>query len=154
MVNLGIYNHVMDTSIYRTQPCPHCGAFTNRGISVDMIITRGDEILLAKRGAEPFKGFWGIFGGFIEWDETPEDAVIRETKEEAGVEVTSMKLLGVYGDPKRHPRQVITLVYKVEITGEPEAGDDAEEVKWVNKDAIPDDLGFDHNQILKDYLGC
>ncbi len=125
----------------------------NRGISVDMIITKGNQVLLVKRGAEPFKGYWGTFGGFIEWDETPEDAVRRETKEEAGVEVTSMKLLGVYGDPKRHPHQVITLVYKVEISGEPKAGDDAEDVKWVDNDKIPDNLGFDHNQILKDYLG-
>lgn len=118
-----------------------------------MIITRGDHVLLVKRGAEPFKGAWGIFGGFIEWDETPEDAVRRETKEEAGVDVTSMKLLGVYGDPARHPRQVITLVYKVEVMGEPQAGDDAEEVKWVDFNAIPEDLAFDHYQILKDYLG-
>lgn len=144
----------MDTSIYRTQPCPHCGAFTNRGTSVDMIIMQGDQILLGKRKAEPFKGSWGIFGGFIEWDEKPEDAVIRETKEESGLDVISMKLLGVYGDPHRHPRQVITLAYKVEVKGEAKAGDDIEEIKWVNKDAIPKDLAFDHNTILKDYLAA
>lgn len=148
---LQFYN-CMDKTIYRTQPCPNCGAFTNRGTSVDMIITKNDQILLLKRKAEPFKGYWGIFGGFIEWDESPEDAVRRETKEETNLDVIDMKLIGVYGDPKRHPRQVITIVYKIEVTGEPQAGDDAEEVKWFNKNNIPKNLGFDHNKIIDNFL--
>ena len=41
--NESCYNAFMDTSIYRTQPCPHCGAFTNRGTSVDMDYMQGDR---------------------------------------------------------------------------------------------------------------
>lgn len=133
------------------QPCPHCGRFNNRGLSIEAIIIRRDKILLGKRGNEPFKDYWGVFGGFVEWGETTEEALQRETKEESGLDVVSSKLVGVYSDPARHPRQVVTVAYLVETKGEPQAGDDISEVKWFALQDLPV-LPFDHAQIIEDSL--
>lgn len=133
------------------QPCPHCGRYKNRGLSVDAVIVRGDKILLGKRKGEPFKGYWGIFGGFVGSDETAEDALRRETKEESGLDVISSDLIGVYSDPARDPRGTVTVAYAVRVRGEPKAGDDIEDVKWVHIDDLPDNLPFDHKQIIADY---
>lgn len=131
--------------------CPYCERFDNRGISVDVVIVRGDKILLGKRGAEPFKGYWAIFGGFVEWDETVEEALARETKEESNLTITSHELIGVYSKPSRHPRQVITVAFAVKVEGTPRAGDDIVEVKWYPLNNLPK-FGFDHLDIVNDYL--
>jgi 8-oxo-dGTP diphosphatase len=120
-------------------------------LSVEAIIIRGNEILLGKRGGEPFKGYWGFFGGFVEWDEMTEQALLRETKEECGLDITSFRLVGVYSNPERHPRQVVTAAYAVEAEGRPQAGDDISKVCWFSLKALPE-LPFDHHQILDDYL--
>lgn len=134
------------------QPCPHCGRYKNRGLSVDAVIVREGKILLGKRKGEPFMGYWGIFGGFVEWGETTENALRRETKEESGLDVIASDLIGVYSDPARDPRGTVTVAYVVEVDGEPRAGDDIEDVKWVQISDLPDDLPFDHKQIITDYL--
>lgn len=134
-------------------PCLHCGRYANRGVSVDAIIIHDkQQILLIKRGAEPFKGYWGLVGGYIEWDESAEDAVKREVKEEIGMQVTETRLIGVYTKPERHPKQVINIAYAVTAIGEPKAGDDAVEYQWTSLSQLPDELAFDHRQIISDYL--
>lgn len=138
-------------SVPADKPCPHCGRYNNRGLSADAIIVRKGQILLGKRRGEPFKGYWGTFGGFVEWNETVEDTLRRETKEESGLDVTSSKLLGVYSNPARDPRGTITVAYVVEVDGTPKAGDDIEDVKWFDLNALPK-LPFDHGQIIADYL--
>ncbi len=134
------------------EPCPHCGRFANRGVTIDAIIIKNDEILLIKRGVEPFKGYWALCGGYVGWDETIADAVKREVKEELGVTATSVKEIGIYSDPARHPRQCIAVSHYVEIEGEPKAGDDAEECKYFPLDELPEELAFDHKQLIQDYL--
>lgn len=135
----------------RADPCPHCGRFANRGISIDAVIIKGDRILLVKRGIEPFKDFWATPGGFIEWDESAEQAVAREVMEETGMTVTSARLVGAYSSPDRHPRQVINLLHVAEVAeGSPVAGDDAVDVQWFTFDSLPDELAFDHKQNILD----
>lgn len=133
------------------EPCPVCGRFANRGTTIDAVIEREGKILLIKRGAEPFKDFWALPGGYVEWGETVEDATRREVKEETGLGVKSLKLIGVYSDPKRHPRQCIDMAYAVEVEGEVKVGDDAVEYKWESINDISD-LAFDHDQIVLDYI--
>lgn len=140
------------------EQCPACGRFANRGTTIDAVIERDGRVLLIKRGAEPFKGFWALPGGYVEWDETVEDAVRREVKEETGLTVKSLKLIGVYSEPKRHPRQCIDMAYAVEVegltadkAGEVKVGDDALEYKWEKVENILE-LAFDHKQIIEDYL--
>jgi len=97
-------------------------------VTIDALIIKDNKILLIKRGADPFKGFWGTPGGYVEWDETVEDAVKREVKEELGLDTTSLKFVGLYSAPERHPKQCINVAYTVTVEGEPKSGDDAK--KW------------------------
>ena len=134
------------------EPCPHCGRYANRGVTIDAIIVKGGNILLIKRGSEPFKGFWALPGGYVGWDETIADAVRREVQEELGVRAISVKELGIYSDPKRHPKQCINIPHVVDIEGEPRAGDDAMEFKYFPLNATPELLAFDHKKLIQDYL--
>ena len=100
-----------------------------------------------------------IPGGFVEVGERVEDAAVREMKEEIGLEVKLVGLLGVYSDPNRDPRaHVVSVVWVGDAHGEPKAGSDAKKVKVYKLEEIPlDRLVFDHAQIIKDFLrwgGC
>jgi 8-oxo-dGTP diphosphatase len=118
---------------------------------VDAVIVRDEKILLIKRGEEPFKGYWATPGGYMNWDESLEDAVRRETFEETGLAVTTCRLLNTYSEPSRHPHQSVAVVYVVETTGEPVAGDDAIDFKWVPLDELTDVLAFDQHLIIADF---
>lgn len=134
----------------KDQPCPHCGRFDNRGVSIDAVIVQDQKILLIKRGVEPFKGYWGTPGGYVLWDESTEQAVGREVKEETGLDVTKTTLVKVDSNPIRHPRQVINFVYLAEVgNGEPVAGDDAAEIQWFDLSAMPAELAYDHAQNIQ-----
>jgi ADP-ribose pyrophosphatase YjhB (NUDIX family) len=135
-----------------SEQCPECGRFNNRGTSIDAVIIKEDKILLIKRGANPFKGFWALPGGYVEWDESVEDAVKREVQEELGVIIESSRLIGVYSKPERHPKQVINMAHAVSISGTPTAGDDALESQWFSLNDMPTELAFDHKVIINDYL--
>ncbi|WP_457635894.1 NUDIX domain-containing protein [Persephonella sp.] len=95
-----------------------------------------------------------IPGGFVDVGETVEQAVIREMKEETGLDVEIIRLLGVYSDPDRDPRfHTVSLTYVCKAYGEPRARSDAKEVHIFKLEEIPfEKLVFDHDRILKDYL--
>jgi len=127
-------------------------------ITVDSIIDLGDSIVLIKRKNPPFKDHWAIPGGFIELGETVENAVVREAKEETGLDIEIIKVLGVYSDPDRDPRgHVISIVYvcknKSDLKKDLKADTDAKEVRIFKKEEIKNlELAFDHSKILNDYL--
>ena len=77
--------------IFKDEPCPECGNFTNRGVTIDAVIIKDQSILLIKRGAEPFKSYWATPGGYVGWDETIEEVVKREVKEETNLDVLKCK---------------------------------------------------------------
>ena len=130
--------------LYKASACPSCGNFTNRGLSVDAVVVRNGKVLLIKRAKEPFKGYWGTPGGYVGWDETIEEAVSRELKEETGLIVTTVKFVRYSSSPERHPKQVINFVYFVEADGDPIASDDALEFVWFDLNNLPENLAFDH----------
>jgi 8-oxo-dGTP diphosphatase len=115
-----------------------------------MILIENGKILLIKRGREPFKGEWALPGGRIEEDETAEQCLKREMKEETGLDVEPIKLTGLYSDPKRDPRGIIAATYLVKrISGEPKAGDDAAELKWFELENLPE-LATDHKKMIEE----
>jgi 8-oxo-dGTP diphosphatase len=119
-----------------------------------MVLIEDNKVLLIKRASEPFKGQWAIPGGRIEEDETAEDCLRREMKEETGLGVISIKLTGLYTDPNRDPRKVIAACYLVKKTGGTlQAGDDAGEAAWFALDELPP-LAADHKKILEDAILC
>ena len=152
-VMVGAWYSESMSSIPRDEVCPECGRFANRGVSVDAVIVKENKVLLIKRGVEPYKGYWGTPGGYVEWDESTEDAVKREVQEETGLIVTRATMVDVYSDPARHPKQTINILYKVEVEDkQPEASDDAEAVEWFSLDGLPEQMAFDHKQNIHDAL--
>ncbi|MCS6958172.1 MAG: NUDIX hydrolase [Aquificaceae bacterium] len=93
-------------------------------------------------------------GGFVEVGESVESALLREVKEETGLEAKINRLLGVYSEPNRDPRfHVVSVVFLCDAEGEPKAGDDAKKVRVYKLEELPLDLlAFDHKRILLDYL--
>ncbi|MCX6730701.1 MAG: NUDIX hydrolase [Candidatus Roizmanbacteria bacterium] len=143
----------MSKLLSHDQPCPHCGRYDNRGVSIDAFIIKDEKILLVKRGCEPDKGKWATPGGYIGWDESAEDAVVREVKEETGLTVTRVRFFKVYTLPSRHPKQVITLAYIVDVENMTATkGDDADEVKWFELNNLPTPLAFDHEKNIKEVI--
>ena len=123
-------------------------------ITVDGIVKKGNEIILIKRKNYPFKSSWALPGGYLEYNEKTEDAVIREIFEETGLVTKIMHLIGVYSDPKRDPRgHTVSIIYELKILkGKLEFGDDASDVNFFNLTKLPDNLSFDHKKIINDYL--
>jgi 8-oxo-dGTP diphosphatase len=90
------------------------------------------RILLILRGHEPGKGLWSIPGGRIEPGETDEEAVVREVREETGLEVTCGRLLGSVDRPGPAGAIIEIRDYDaVVVSGDLAAGDDAADARWV-----------------------
>jgi 8-oxo-dGTP diphosphatase len=120
-------------------------------LTVDGILIQDHSVLLIQRKHSPFQGAWALPGGFVEYGEKTEDAVIREMDEETGLKIRIRGLLGVYSDPHRDPRgHTVTVAYLVEARGGAiEAGDDARSAKFFKAEELPL-LAFDHAIIVKD----
>ncbi len=131
--------------------CPHCERYFNRGVTIDAVIIKDNKVLLIKRGTQPDRGFWAVPGGYVNWNESVEDSVRREVKEETNLDVKQLKLIGVYSSPKRHPKQLINITYLVGVSdGRLKHGDDALDAKWVKLEDLPDKLALDHREIIED----
>jgi 8-oxo-dGTP diphosphatase len=108
------------------------------------------NVLLVKRGIEPFKGRWAFPGGFIKMDETAEEGALRELKEETGMENAFIQQFHTFSNPLRDPRErVITIAfYALVRIQEVKGGDDAASARWFPLDEIPA-LAFDHDHMLR-----
>ena len=106
-------------------------------VGVGAIIVCDGKILLEKRKGEPGKGKWSVPGGLVELGETVEEAVIREVKEETGLDVAEPKLIDVVDNIVRDENggikwHFVILDFFVKVRGgELRAADDAEEIRWV-----------------------
>lgn len=119
--------------------------------TVDIIIRTKEGIILIKRKNYPFG--WAIPGGFVDYGETVEHAAIREAKEETSLSVKSLKLFGVYSDPKRDPRgHIISIVFTAIANGILKARSDAAGIGVFTKRTLPKKIVFDHRRILEDYF--
>ncbi len=137
---------------YAHTPCPECKRYTNRAVTVNMIVVKDGEIFLILRGVEPYLGLWGIPGGYINWGETGEIGATREIFEEGKIVVAECVFLCVSTDPNRHPDQAINITYVATVfSGEPEARDDADGFMWCPLDKLPEVLAFDHHDIIAKY---
>ncbi|MCF7844856.1 MAG: NUDIX hydrolase [Kiritimatiellales bacterium] len=122
-------------------------------LTVDCIIFTAGGLVLVRRGNPPFKGELALPGGIVELGETVEEACKREVKEETGLDVINMQLVGVYSDSKRDPRgHTITIAFLGTVeSGDLLAGDDAAEAVMIS-DWEKVDLAFDHKRIISDAI--
>lgn len=111
-------------------------------VGVGAVIIKDCSIALIKRGNEPSRGKWTIPGGLVELAESPEQAVIRETKEEVGLDVENPELIDVvsnvdYDEAGKVKYHYVIVNYLVRVTaGNAEAASDAVELQWVPFDNV------------------
>ena len=128
-------------------------------VTVDaLVFSRSDDrlyIALIRRAHSPFAGDWAFPGGFVDMDESLDQAASRELQEETGLEDIVLEQFYTFGDVHRDPRhRTITVAY-IGLTTEKlpalVAGDDAGEAAWFPVDSLPV-LAFDHAEILSKAL--
>jgi 8-oxo-dGTP diphosphatase len=121
-------------------------------LAVDAIIIYQEGIVLINRDRPPYQGRYALPGGFVEVGESVEKAVCREAKEETGLELDLLKLVGVYSHPERDPRgHVVSICYLARGRGDLKAGSDAREAHIFLLEELPP-LAFDHHQMIEDAL--
>lgn len=115
---------------------------------VSVLPVKNGKVLLGRRGQDPYKGAIDIIGGFMEVDESPEAGALREGKEETGLDMKIISLLGVY--PDRYGEggdYTLNLHYITEVIGgEMRAMDDIASLEWVDITSVPLDEGFQNTK--------
>ncbi|MEF8833014.1 MAG: NUDIX domain-containing protein [Candidatus Thermoplasmatota archaeon] len=127
--------------------------YRNPSLTVDGIVRKNEELLLIKRKKPPFKGSYALPGGFVEYNEPVEKAVVREVEEETGLKTEIESMVGVYSSPDRDPRgHMVSTVFSLKkIDGRVKGGSDAEKARYFEIDDLPD-LAFDHADIIDDFV--
>ncbi len=111
-----------------------------------LVYRPGEGVLLVQRGVPPRVGEWALPSGFLELDEDPEQAVLRELAEETGLAGTVVRLVGVSSQKSRFYGRVVVIGYQVHSPeGAPVPGDDASAAAFFRE---PPRLAFDAHQRL------
>lgn len=128
--------------------------YVRPAVTVDGLIFYGERIVIIKRKNFPFKGEYALPGGYVNYGETVENAVVREMVEEIGQPPEDLKLVSVVSDPSRDPRgHTISVVFTGRISDPPVAGDDASSVLLVYpKEIIKKKMAFDHQDIIRTFI--
>ena len=110
------------------------------------------EVLLIERGEGPFRVQWAVPGGFVEMDEELEDAVARELAEETGLTGVQLEQMRTFGKCGRDPRgRQITITFigvATEGYDKVRPGDDAAKAKWFDIEELPENMAFDHDEMV------
>lgn len=138
--------------------CTACGhtVFFDPKVAVAVLITRagsadnGAEILLVQRGNDPGKGLWSVPAGFMDYDEDPQSAAVRETFEETGLTIQIAHLIAVLHRPDPDGLADLVLIYRGALADpqtDPYPGDDTVATAWFTGEAIPE-LAFASTRLL------
>jgi len=129
----------------------------NIKVAVDAVVfgytsKEGLSVLLIKRNIDPFRNSWALPGGLVGDNESLEEAIQRELKEETGISINYLEQLYSFGQPGRDPRnRVISITYYGLVKPdafEIYADTDASDAAWFNIKNIPQ-LAFDHEEIIR-----
>ena len=134
----------------------YCYNYPRPAVTADIIIIKKIDdqqfVLLIERKNPPFEGMWALPGGFLDMNETLEEAALRELQEETGITGIELKQFHTFSTVNRDPRhRTITTVF-IGFTdteaAKPEAGDDAAKAEWFALDKLPL-LAFDHEEVME-----
>lgn len=133
--------------------CPACGFifYLNPIVAAAALVEQGGRVALVRRGVEPGRGRWSLPSGYVELDESPEEAAVRETREELGLQVEVDGLLNTFtfSNPQS---QGVLLVYAAHVVGgELVPGDDAVEAAWFGPNDLPDVAFRQHREVLRQW---
>ena len=135
---------------------PFTYEYPHPAVTVDGVVFGYDDadlkVLLIQRDLAPYKGKWALPGGFVNINESLEDAARRELEEETGITKLYLEQLYTFGEPKRDPRErVISVAYYalVKLADHAvRAASDARNGAWFPVADLPQ-LAFDHEEILE-----
>lgn len=125
--------------------CPACGFvfFREPKLAVGALVEQDGRVLLVRRAVVPKIGYWCLPAGYVEYDEGPVGAAIREVREETGLVIRVTGLMAAYhvrSDPRG--MGVILIYAAVPVGGMLAPGDDASEVRFFAPEELPRDLAF------------
>ena len=125
--------------------CPDCGFvyFREPKVAAGVLVEREGKVLLVRRSVDPRKGSWALPAGYMEVDEGPVAAAIRECVEETGLTVCVDGLFGVYHIANDPRGAGVLILYRASLDrGNMRPGDDAAEVAFFGPDELPRDIAF------------
>jgi 8-oxo-dGTP diphosphatase len=135
--------------------CSHCGwiNYENPLPSAAAVVrNQAGHVLLVQRGTRPGIGRWALPSGFIEIEESPEEACLRELTEETNLRGAIRRLLGVYTQPSKTYKRVLIIAYEVEAEGELQAGTDTKDARFFSLENLPKIPFSSHRKIIQDIL--
>jgi len=134
--------------------CSRCGKIHYQNplpVVAGVIIGKEGQILLTKRGIPPGEGKWALLAGFVERGESPEEAMLREIREEIGIEGKPEGLIGVYKGKAEMYGSVIVIGYKIVSQSEAYTlSKEVKEVRLFSRDHLPSLAFSSHRRILDD----
>jgi len=119
--------------------CSACDriVFHDHKVAAGVLVEHGGKVLLIRRALGPRKGFWSFPAGFVEFDERPAEAAVRECREETGLEVEITGLLDVIGPEPDGAANIVIVYWARLVGGELKADDDADKVAFFRLDELP-----------------
>lgn len=118
-----------------------------------------DSILLIKRATKPFNGYWALPGGRVDPGETVEQTVVREVKEETGLDIVVIRKIGEYHeqgvqggvDYDYYPACFLVESFDGELKKQES---EIEDIKIFSLNEVPEVLAFEHTKMIKDFVAA
>ncbi|MDQ6742871.1 MAG: NUDIX domain-containing protein [Candidatus Dormibacteraeota bacterium] len=137
--------------------CPRCSfVLWHDPKVVTIVVVENDsgEVVMGRRAIHPGYGLWCLPGGFVNDDEHPASAAVRECQEEICAEVEIVSLLGVYHIQKRDAASMVGIGYLARLPSGslPSAGSEMLEVATFPRQRLPQLAFASHGQVVSDWL--
>jgi ADP-ribose pyrophosphatase YjhB (NUDIX family) len=141
------------------EACGGCGfvLWHDPKVATLVVVENADgEVVVGRRAIEPGRGLWCLPGGYVNDDEHPLAAAVRECREEIGADVEINGLLGVYHIRKREAPSLVGIGYRARLLPEqvPTAGSEMLEVSAFPPDRLPHLVFTSHREAMSDWLAC
>ncbi len=137
----------------RVKKCSKCGfVFWHKPKpSVSILVHKGGKVLMLQRAKDPFKNYWCLPGGYVRYEETAEQAIKREAKEEIGLDVIIEGIVGIYkidDDPRGN---CIDTIFSGRALGEINISGEDKKWRYFSPQNLPENIAWKHRQAIKDW---